>query len=237
MELRAYWAILRRRWAAPVLLPILVALFSAVQLRPWQAPAPSYSVSMRMLVGVLPLEGADTAQYDPRYYAWMASEYLVDDFTEVLAAELFAKAVNARLAEQEIAIPAGLIRAIANTGKQHRIIRLTFTWHDADALHAIADAAVAELEENAGSYFAQLGTQGAGVHILDSPTVVPVGQSTRERVEWPLRILLALVAGIVVAFLQEYLDDTVRRREELEEMGLPILVAIPRPRGRSQTRG
>jgi capsular polysaccharide biosynthesis protein len=45
-----------------------------------------------------------------------------------------------------------------------------------------------------------------------------------------LRILLALVAGLVVAFLLEYLDDTVRRREELEEMGLPVLVAIPRPR-------
>ena len=116
MELRAYWAILRRRWAAPVLLPILVALFSAVQLRPWQAPAPSYSVSLRMLVGVLPLEGVDTAQYDPRYYAWMASEYLVDDFTEVLAAELFAKAVNARLAEQEDSHPG----RIDPGNRQHR---------------------------------------------------------------------------------------------------------------------
>ncbi len=215
---------------APVLLPILVALLSAVQLRPWAPPAPSYSVSMRMLVGVLPLEGVDTAQYDPRYYAWMTSEYLVDDFTELLAAELFANAVNARLAEQGIVIPAGMIRASANTGKQHRIIRLSFNWHDANALQAIADAAVDELEENAASYFAQLGTEGAGVQVLDSPTVFPVGPSTRERVEWPLRILLGLVAGLVVAFLLEYLDATVRRREELEEMGLPILGAIPRPR-------
>lgn len=236
MELRAYLAILRRRWLASILLPVLVALFSAVQLRPWQTPAPSYSVSMRMLVGVLPLEDVDAAQYDPRYYAWMTSEYLVDDFTEVLAAELFANAVNARLAEQDIAIPAGTIRAQANTGKQHRIIRLSFTWHDAEALQAIADAAVAELEENAASYFAQLGTQDAGVQIMDSPVVVPVGQSTRDRIEWPLRILLALIAGIGIAFLLEYLDDTVRRREELEEMGLPLLVAVPRQRKKAQVK-
>ncbi len=228
MELRAYWAILKRRWVAPLLLPILVALFSAVQLRPWETPPPSYTATMRLLIGVLPLEGADAAQYDPRYYAWMTSEYLVDDFTEVLAAELFASAVNLRLAERGIAIPAGLIRAQANTGQQHRIIRLTFNWHDPVALQAIADAAVAELEQNASSYFAQLGTQGAGVQLMDSPTVVPVGQSARERVEWPLRILLALVAGVGVAFLREYMDDTVRRREELEEMGLPFLVAVPR---------
>ena len=230
MELREYWAILRRRWVAPILLPILVALFSAVQLRPWETPPPSFSASMRILVGVLPIEGVDEVEYDPRYYAWMTSEYLVDDFTEVLGSELFASAVNARLVVQEIAIPTGLLRASANTGQQHRIIRLTFNWHDAGELQAIGDAAVAELEENAAAYFAQLGTQGAGVNVMDSPTVVPVGPSTRQRVEWPLRILLALIAGIGLAFLQEYLDDTVRRRSELEDLGLHCLVAVPKQR-------
>ena len=229
MELRAYWAILRKRWAAPLLLPVLVALFSAVQLRPWQEPPPSYSVTMRMLVGVLPLESAEA--YDPRYYAWMTSEYLVDDFTEVLGTEMFAKAINARLAERGVSIPAGLIRANANTGKQHRIIRLTFTWDDAVALQAIADATVAELEQNADAYFRQLGTQDAGVQVLDSPVVVRQGQSARERVEWPLRVLLAVVAGLGLAFLREYMDDTVRRRDQLEEMGLPVLVAVPRRGG------
>ena len=229
MELRAYWAILRRRWAAPILLPVLVALLSAVQLRPWQEPSPTYSVTMRMLVGVLPLEGADA--YDPRYYAWMTSEYLVDDFTEVLGTEMFAKAINARLAEQGVSIPANLIRANANTGNQHRIIHLTFTWHDGDALQAIADATVAELEQNADAYFRQLGTQDASVQLLDSPVVAQQGQSARERVEWPLRILLAVVAGLVLAFLREYLDDTVRRREQLEEMDLPVLIAVPRRGG------
>ena len=232
MELRAYWAILRRRWAAPVLLPVLVALFSAVQLRPWQAPAPSYNVSMRMLIGVLPLEDSDSARYyDPRYYAWMTSEYLVDDFTEVLGTEMFANAISARLTEQGLRIPPGLIRAQANTGKQHRIIRLSFSWDDATALQAIADATVAELEQNADAYFAQLGTQDAGVRVLDSPVVVPQGQSARARVELPLRILLALVVGIGAAFLREYVDDTVRRREELEEMGLPVLITVPRRGG------
>ena len=230
MELREYWAILRRRWAAPILLPVLVALFSAVQLRPWEAPPPAFSATMRILVGVLPIEGVDEVEYDPRYYAWMTSEYLVDDFTEVLASELFANAVNSRLAANEIVIPAGLLRASANTGQQHRIIRLTFNWHNAEELQSIGDAAVAELEENAAAYFAQLGTQGAGVQVMDSPTVVQVGPSARQRVEWPLRIVLALVAGIGVAFLREYLDDTVRSRGQLEEMGLSCLVAVPKQR-------
>ena len=231
MELRSYWAILKRRWAAPVLIPLLVALFSAVQLRPWQAPAPSYSVTMRMLVGVLPLENADGAHYDPRYYAWMTSEYLVDDFTEVLTTQLFAQAINARLSENGLSIPSGLIQAQANTGQRHRIIRLSFTWHHPAELQAIANATVAELEENAAAYFSQLGTESAGISLLDSPTVAQVAQSARQRVEWPLRILLALVAGVAVAFLREYLDETVRRRQDLEEIGIAVLTTVPKRRG------
>ena len=197
-----------------------------MQLRPWQDPPPSYGVTMRLLVGVLPVEEADG--FDPRYYAWMTSEYLVDDFSEVLATEMFARAVNARLTEKGLSIPANLIRGHANTGEQHRIISLTFTWHDADELQAIADATVAELEENAESYFAQLGTDDAGVEVLDSPVVHRQGQSARDRVEWPLRIILAVIAGIGIAFLREYVDDTVRRREQLQEMGFTVLAAVPR---------
>ena len=225
MELRAYWAILRRRWAPPLLLPVLVAVFSGSQLRPWQEPPLTYAVTMRLLVGVLPIEEA--YGYDPRYYAWMTSEYLVDDFSEVLATEMFARAVNARLTEKGLSIPANLIQGHASTGEQHRIISITFTWHDSDELQAIADATVAELEQNAESYFAQLGTEDAGVHVLDSPAVFQQGQSARQRVEWPLRIVLAIIAGIGVAFLREYLDDTVRRREQLEEIGLTVLAAVP----------
>ncbi len=53
-----------------------------------------------MLVGVLPAAEADRTAYDPRYYAWLTSEYLVDDFTEVVCSDLFARNVSARLAEQ-----------------------------------------------------------------------------------------------------------------------------------------
>lgn len=230
MELREYGRILRRRWWIPVGLTLLVALLSAVQLRPWQMPPPTYAASMRMLIGVLPVEGADPARYDPRYYAWLTSEYLVDDFTEVVASERFAAGVNRRLAEQGISIPPGLIRGSATTGKQHRIIRLTLNWGERAQLEAIAQAAAAELEENAADYFSQLGTDDALVSLLDSPTISVVAPSVRSRLEWPLRVILALVAGVGLAFLAEYLDATVHRREDLEALGAPVLGVIPKER-------
>jgi capsular polysaccharide biosynthesis protein len=228
MELREYWHILKRRWWIPVALTLLVGLFSAWQLRPWQTPPPSYTASLRMLIGVLPLVEADNADYDPRYFAWLTSEYLVDDFTEVVSSELFARGVNARLAEQGIEIPAGSIRGSANTGRQHRIITLSFNWGDPAQLQIIADAAAAELTENATAYFAQLGTERAAVSLLDSPSVAVVGPDLRRRLEFPLRLILALVAGVGLLLAVEYLDTSVRQPRELEEMGLPVVGIIPK---------
>jgi capsular polysaccharide biosynthesis protein len=228
MELREYRQILIRRWWIPVALTVLVTLLSAWQLRLWQTPPPTYIASVRMLLGVEPLAEADVASYDPRYYAWLTSEYLVDDFTEVLRSELFAGAVNHRLAAQEIEIPAGLIRASATTGRQHRIIHLSLNWSDAAQLQAIADATVAELTENAATYFAQLGTERATVSLLDGPAVATVGPDLRRRLEFPLRVILALMAGIGLLFVVEYLDTSVRQPRDLEEVGLSVIGIIPK---------
>lgn len=228
MELREYASILLRRWWLPVALTAAVALLSLVQMRPWQSAPPVYSASMRLLVGVLPLTEADVAAYDPRYYGWLTSEYLVDDFTEVVRSELFAAEVSARLENKALVVPAGAIVGSAATGKLHRIMTLGFTWPNEEELRAIAAAAAAELSEDAEAYFAQLGTEGAGVTVIDGPSVGVVGPSLRSRVELPLRLMLALLVGVGLAILLEYVDTRVRGPREVEELGLPLLGRIPR---------
>lgn len=230
MELREYWRIIRRRWWIPAGLTAAVLIFSALQLRVWQVEPPVYTASMRLLVGVLPAAAADVTAYDPRYYGWLTSEYLVDDFTEVVRSELFARNVSARLANQAITVPPGVIQGSAATGKQHRIITLNFSWGERAQLEAIAAAAAAELVENASTYFAQLGSDGAGVTLIDSPAVVAAGPSLRSRLEFPLRVLLALIVAFGLVFLLEYQDTSVRREGDLQAIGLTLIGAIPRHR-------
>lgn len=229
MELREYWSILRRRWWIPVLLGLLVGVISLVQLRPWQAKPPAYTASLRMLVGVMPAAAEDAATYyDPRYYAWLTSEYLVDDFTEVVRSALFAANVSQRLAGQNITVPPGAIQGSAATGKQHRIITLNLSSGDETQLRQMAEAAAAELAENAPVYFEQLGTPGAGVTLIDGPTVSVVGPGVRDQIELPLRVLLGVLVGIGIVFLLHYLDTSVRNAGELEAMGLDVLGEIPK---------
>lgn len=230
MELRAYWEILRRRWWLPLLMMVAVAAISAVQLRPWETRPPSYTASMRLLVGVLPASDAPVTAYDPRYYAWLTSEYLVDDFTEVVRSNLFAQGVSARLADHAIELPPGVILGSAATGQQHRILTLNFGWGDEVQLVAIAHAAADEITENATLYFQALGTEGAGVTLLDGPTIGVVGPSLRDRLEWPLRVGLGLLVGIGLIFLLEYLDTSLRSRREVEALGLRVIGEIPKPR-------
>jgi len=230
MELREYWQIFKRRWWIPVLLSLLVGLFSAVQLRIWEEKPPSYNAGMRMLVGVLPAADQDATAYDPRYYAWLTSEYLVDDFTEVVRSALFADNVSERLSEEDIVVPPGLIQGSAATGKQHRIITLNFNWGDQLQLETIAAASAAELTENSAFYFQQLGTDGAGVTLLDGPHVAEVGPSMRDRVDLPLRMLIAFLVGIGIVFLMDYMDTSVRGRRDLETLGMAVVGEIPKHR-------
>ena len=87
MEFRHYWRIVRRRlWIIAVLVGVLAAsyLVSAPQ------ATPTYTASMRFLLGVRPEpRTADQYAYD-YYYTWLTSEYLVDDFAEVVKSRAFA---------------------------------------------------------------------------------------------------------------------------------------------------
>jgi len=225
MELRRYWAILRKRIWIPLLL-ILVVLGSALLFR--RPRPPLYQATMRFTVGVRPEPKGQEYAYD-RYYTWLASEYLIDDLSEVVKSAAFARAVSEELADKGITVPAGVIQGSTMTGKLHRILTVSITWGDAEELADIASAAAHVLAERNADFLVPLGGERAAVCLIDPPVVAPARRSLRERLDLPLRLFLALLAGGALAFLLDYLDDTVRDREELEAMGFEVLAEIPPP--------
>jgi capsular polysaccharide biosynthesis protein len=227
MELRRYWHIVWKRvWIIVALL--VVVLIASLALR--SKPASPYQATMRFLVGVAPEAcTGDYYCYD-RYYTWLSSEYLADDLSEVLKGSLFADDVSAHLAQGEtpITVSPGAIQGSTVAEKQHRILTLRITWGNPDELAAIANAAAEVLPQNGPDYFATIGAGEASFRLFDRPVVVPVGKSLRERLDLPIRLFLALLAGVALAFLLDYLDDTVRDQADLEAMGITVLGEIPR---------
>lgn len=219
-DIREYWRILRARWYIPVLLTVLTVLFSFLT---QQTPPPTYVASIRFTIGVN--ANPNVTGIDPITGAYQASEYIRDDFVEILRSQLFANDVNAMLNDPALKISKNNISGAVE--KQRRIMSMTIAWHDPEQAKQIADAAARTLETQNAKYFAQLGSQGATVTIIDGPDVSAVTPSLRERLDLPIRALIAFLAGIVLIFILDYLDDSVRGASDVEKMGMRVMGEIP----------
>ena len=225
MELRQYWTIVRRWWWIPSLLVVLVAAITLATQRPWQSSSPLYTTSLSFSVG---LEPEQPGGGEENYYVALASEYLIDDLAEVVRGSEFAAAVSERLEKQGVTVPAGALQGSTQAGKLSRILTVSSVWGNPEELAAIADAVVATIEANAADFMPRLFAQNGAAYLINRGSVGEVGPSLRQRLDLPVRLLIALVAGIGLAFLLDYLDNRIRERQDVERLGLTIVGEIPR---------
>jgi capsular polysaccharide biosynthesis protein len=226
MELRDYARVIGRYLWIIIVLPVVVGLGSWILRTP---PAPVYQASIRFTIGVNAPPASAVIGYDPVLTSYQASEYIRDDFVEIVASDSFTDDVNAQLARMGvtgITVRKGNISGTIE--KQRRLMSLTVTWNQPDQAQKIAEAAVQNLAENNGKYFAQLGSSAAALTIVDRPVVGRVGTSLREQLDIPIRIALALLAGLALAFILDYLDTSVRDAREVQALGLQVIGEIPR---------
>jgi len=226
MELRRYWQIIWRRWW---LIAVLLAVVLIVSLMTYRSPAPVYQANMRFAIGIEGDEPVNAISGEGRSDAWLASEYLADDLSEVLKGGDMAAKVGDRVG---FTVPAGTIWA----GREHRIMSVTITWGDPEQIIKIAEAVGAIVQDAGAGYFPQLTGVPARAVLIDGPGIVQVGRSLKDKLDLPIRLFVALVAGVALAFLWDYLDATVRDRAELESLNLHVLGEIPRPTLLRRTR-
>ncbi len=225
MELRDYLRVLTRYgW-------IIVGLVVVVSVGSWLlrgTPPPRFAATVRFTIGVNAPPAEKVSGYDPILTAYQASEYIRDDFVEIIQSDAFVDDVNAQLAKAGANVQVSKGNISGAVEKQRRLMSMTVVWHDAANAQKIAEAAVQNLAENNAKYFAQLGASGAAVAIIDRPVAVPVGASLRDQLDLPIRAALALVAGIALAFVLDYLDGSIRDARDAETLGLRVMGEIPR---------
>lgn len=228
MELCQYWRIVWLRiWVVVVLLTAVGAV-SAATYRP---PPPTFQATMRFTVGIVPEARLSSEYHYDYYYTWVASEYMTDDLAQIVQGGAFAAAVQAQMAAAGDPTPVNPAGSISGSA-EHRILTVTVARagdeEAAKEVALIANAVATVLQEQAGGFFGQVGRNptAADVTLNDPPVVVPLPPGLSARLDLPLRLGLALLAGVALTFLLDYLDTTVRNRAELEAMGLPVLGEI-----------
>ena len=232
MELKEYLAILLRRWYFVVVVPLLVlagVIYQASQ------TTTTYTATLRMAVARTPDAPApeeDFFRYD-QYYAYLASEYLIDDLVEVVRGNVFAADVSRMLmASEGIEVSPGEIQGSLASERINRILTIRITSGDPNRAVVIAQAAAATLEEKAGNYF---NFPNASDIVSVTPVQLPENASAnsqRQQLILALQVIIGLFAGVLIAFLVDYLDDTLRSPETASAaLGLPVVGTIPEGKG------
>lgn len=223
MELRQYWQIFLRRWWLAAAITLATAVISFLMSPIGQG---GYNASLRVLLGVQAEPGSGYYRYNG-YYGILSSEYLTDDFIEVVRSQSFREKVA-----QEMRPPpqGGLtVSAQPRSERAPRIVTINVGASNEEEARRGGEAAVRVATTRIGEYFPQMGSNGATAILIDPPAVAPPGAAGRNYVNILLRALAGAIVGLGLVFLLHYLDDKMYDAADVErELGIPVLAEIPR---------
>ena len=66
------------------------------------------------------------------------------------------------------------------------------------------------------------------VQALDEPIINPISAGLTSQLDLPIRLVVAFVAGLALAFALDYIDPAIYDRDEVDTLGLEILGEIPK---------
>ncbi len=220
-----YARIFAKRWWL-IALPV-VAMLAATLLTSRPAGGVSYQTVMRFSAGLPAEDNPNVFDYD-RYYAWLTSEYAARGMGDVLRTGKFAEAVSARLKAGGADIPWQQIQGAITSDFKQSIVVVYLNWPQEAQIVPISNAIAQEITANTSAYWPQMDGKTAAMRQLDSPVPAAVAPPLRSRFDLPVQLLLALAAGLALAFAAYALDPFIRERGQIEHMGLPVLGSIPK---------
>jgi len=226
MELKVYLQALWRRWPILVALPLLVGLLAIFQ---EASRDTTYVTDAKLRVISEQLEGEFTDY--PMDDNFIASEYAIDDLVEAVRGNVFAAAVAERIRASGIDVGSDEVQAAIAAEREHRVLNVTVRSGDPARAEVIARAATAELEAGAFEYIG-LSSPDAGsvVRVIDQPGYAGPDTS-RARLLLLLQVIAAAGAGVLLAFLVDYLDDRLYDGDATAAtLGLPHLASVPAER-------
>lgn len=221
MEYIDLFRILRRRWwliAAPSLLGAAIALPGLFN--NMSGEAGGFSAQVRFSAA----QKLNIPERDGDYTdIWQASEYTVDALTNWAVSASFRQEIQAQFADAEL--PLASLQIAADNVRSVGVIYFSHT--NLEALRSIVDASLVVLTSRSQTYFPQLGGDAALVTVLDPATITAAPPALSSRLASLVRLGIAFLIGLALAFFAEYIDQTIYHADDLRRMGVRLLGSIP----------
>jgi capsular polysaccharide biosynthesis protein len=230
MELLHYWRMLRRSWPLLLGLPLLVGLASLalalVQPR-------SYSARFAMLVTQRPLATNQETAILPDYnnvQNWIAAEYINDDIVELVRTQRFAQDVAGWIRQAHaVDIDPPTISRTLSAERRHRMVYFDVVGRDPQQTVWIGQGAVEMLRLNGLGYWNRSETTQLNVALLDQPAeATQRGGLPNMLANILVSVALAGLLALGIAVLRHSFDQHIRRRADIESLGLEVIGMIPK---------
>lgn len=222
MELRLIARVLLRYWWLIAIPTVITAVFALPALLDPGAAGGGFTTIIRYSAAQRP--DAQPPRDGDYQDIWLASEYTVNALTAWVQTASFRREIAQMLDDTSVDLNSLSIAA----DNQRSVGQLFLSHPDAVQLEAIVQAAIEVLRTRNGAYFPQVGSAPADVTLLDEPVITPAPPPLTNRFAPFIRVAVGLLAGLGLAVLAHYLDPTLRQREELEQIGLPVIGILPR---------
>lgn len=220
IELRQYWNVLRKRWIIMVALPLIAALTSGVI--SFFVIKPVFQASTTLIVGKKAAEPGQAAAQILDNSVLLANQQL---------AKTYASIAQSRTVEQNVIKDLNLPLTVEGLDsmisikpiKTTEILEIQVTNTDSELAASIANTMAQEFSK-------------AVIEIkkVDSVSIVDAAVIPDKPIKpnKTLNVLIAFVAGFMASaglvFLLEYLDNTVKTSNDVENLlGIPVLGIIP----------
>ncbi len=224
MEYIELMRILLRRWWL-IVLP--VALGAVIAIPEFVNSAPSSAGGYTARVSYSAAQKFNLPERDGDYTdVWQASEYTVDALTDWVRSASFRSEIQAQFDEPEL--PLDNLQIAADNVRNVGVVY--FSHPNSESLREIVDTALIVLASRSQTYFPQLGGEAAHVTILDPATILAAPPGLMSRLAPLIRLGIALLIGLALAFFAEYIDPTIYHQDDLRRMCLPLLGSVPTER-------
>lgn len=189
-------------------------------------------IEMHFIVGQEPLVDSTLITEEERYFRWVASEYIVYGVHDWASATLFAEEVSERM------IAAGYddynveeVDSNMYASVQRSRLLLGVVAGDEETVKDFAEIATSVLLEQAGAGIPQLQNEPAAIFPIDplaDPLVTQISQTISDQTALPIRLVIGMLSGFIVAAVVELFDPTIRYRDAAKRLNLPLLGEIPK---------
>lgn len=221
LDLVQYWEMLKKRWIIVVAIPLIAALASGIV--SFFILKPTYQASTTLIVGkkaaesgtqqagqLLDLNVLQANQQLAKTYGTIATSRTVEEnVIKDLNLEMKPEVLNAKIT--------------VNPVKNTEILEIDVTDNNPELAAQIANATAKRFSDAVIQI-----KKVDSVSIIDSAVTPDMPVKPKKTLNVLIAFVVGLMASAGLAFILEYLDNTIKSTKDVEEiLGLPVLGVIP----------